>query len=149
MAAKVQQYIAETCKMQHSFAWAFRICANRIFHSISTIYCSFHSASHSCGSDEGSLQPSLWLTKVSSILLKLAKCSKALNAPVGVASIELFTQFLQYTSFSTQPATHVAVMMEASSHLMPARVENYIAETCKMPCNFACIFRSWANRNFR
>ena len=78
-AAKVEQYIAETCKMQQSFAWAFRSCANRIFHSFSTKYCSFHSASHSCGSDEGSLQQSLWLPKLSSILRKLAKCSRALH----------------------------------------------------------------------
>ena len=31
MAAKVEQYIAETCKMQHSFAWAFRSCAIEFF----------------------------------------------------------------------------------------------------------------------
>ena len=104
MAAKVEQYIAETCKMQHSFAWAFNSCANRIFHSVSTIYCSFHSTSHSCGSDEGSLKPSLWLPKLSSILQKLAKCSTALHEPLGVAPIEFFTQFLQYTALSTQPA---------------------------------------------
>ena len=116
MAAKVEQYIAETCKMQHSFACTFRSCANRIFHSVSTIYCSFHSASHSCGSDEGSLQPSLWLPKLSSILQKLAKCSTALHGPFGVAPIEFFNQFLQYTALSTQPATHVAVMTEAYSH---------------------------------
>ena len=119
MAAKVEQYIAETCKMQHSFAWAFRSCANRIFHSVSTIYCSLHSASHSCGSDEGSLQPSLWLPKLSSILQKLAKCSRALHASSRVryvAPIEFFVEFLQYTALSTQPATHVAVMKEAYSH---------------------------------
>ena len=92
MAAKVKQYIAETCKMQHSFAWAFSCCANRISHSVSTIYCSFHSASHSCGSDEGSLQPSLWLPKLSSILQKLAKYSTALHGPLGVAPIDFFTQ---------------------------------------------------------
>ena len=118
MAAKVEQYIAETCKMQHSFAWAFRSWANRIFHSVSTIYCSFHSASHLCGSDEGSLQPSLWLPKLSSILQKLAKCSTALHASSRVryvAPIEFFVQFLQYTALSTQPATHVAVMREAYS----------------------------------
>ena len=116
MAAKVEQYIAETYKMQHSVAWAFRSCTNRIFHSVSTIHCSFHSASHSCGSDEGSLQPSLWLPKLSSILQKLAKCSTALHGPLGVAPIEFFTQFLQYTALSTQPATHVAVMREAYRH---------------------------------
>ena len=119
MAAKVEQYIAETCKMQHSFAWAFRSCANRIFRSVSTVYCSFHSASHSCGSDKGSLQPSLWLPKLSSILQKLAKCSRALHASSRVryvAPIEFYVAFLQYTSYSTQPATHVAVMREAYSH---------------------------------
>ena len=71
MAAKVEQYSVETCKMQQSFTCIFTskvFCANRIFHSVSTIYCSFHSASHSCGSDEGSLQPSLWLPKLNSIL---------------------------------------------------------------------------------
>ena len=116
MADMVEQHIAETCKMQHSYACTFRSCANRIFHSVSKIYRSFHSTSHSCGSDEGSLQPSLWLPKLSSILQKLAKCSTALHAPLGVAPIEFFTQFLQYTTLSTQPATHVAVMREAYSH---------------------------------
>ena len=122
MAAKVEQYIAETCKMQHSFTCIFTskvCCANRIFRSVSTIYCSFHSASHSCGSDEGSLQPSLWLPKLSSILQKLAKCSTALHASSQVryvSPIEFFVQFLQYTALSTQPATHVAVMREAYSH---------------------------------
>ena len=115
-AAKVEQYIAETCKMQHSYTWAFRICANRIFHSVSTIYCSLHSANHSCGSDEGSLQPSLWLPNLSSILQKLTKCSTALLRSLGFAPIEFFTQFLQYTSLSTKPATHMAVMREAYSH---------------------------------
>ena len=116
MAAKVEQYIAEANKMQHSFAWAFRICANRIFISVSTIYCFFHLASHSCGSDEGSLQPSLWLPNLSSILQKLAKCSTTFHRPLGFTPIEFFTQFLQYTALSTQPATHVAVMREAYSH---------------------------------
>ena len=116
MAAKVEQYIAETCKMQPIFPWAFTSCANRIFHSVSTIYCSFHSASHSCGSDEGSLQPSLWLPKLTSILQKLAKCSPALHGPLEIAPTEFFVQFLQYTALSTQPATHVAVMREAYSH---------------------------------
>ena len=119
MAAKVEQYIAETCKMQHSFACTFRSCTNRIFRSVSTIYCSFHSASHSCGSDEGSLQPSLWLPKSNSILQKLAKCSTVLHASSRVryvAPIEFFTQFLQYAALSTQPATHVAMMREAYSH---------------------------------
>ena len=102
--------------MQDSFACAFRICANRTFHSVSEIYSSFHSASHSCGCDEGSLQPSLWLPKLSSILEKPAKCRTALHAPLGFARIEHFTQFLKYTAFSTQPATHVAVMREAYSH---------------------------------
>ena len=37
MAAKVKQYIAETCKIQHSFKFTFRTkvpknCANTIFH---------------------------------------------------------------------------------------------------------------------
>ena len=116
MAAKVEQYIAETCKMRHSFACTFRSCANSIFHSVSTIYCSFHSASHSCGSDEGSLRLSLWLPKLSSILQKLTKFSTALHAPLGVVPIEFFAQFLQYTALSTHPATHVAVMREAYSH---------------------------------
>ena len=119
MAAKVEHYIAETCKMQHNFEWAFRSCAKRILHSVSTIYCSFHSASYSCGSHEGSLQPSLWLPMMSSILQKLAKCSTALHASSQVryvAPIEFFVQFLQYTPLSTQPATHVAVMREAYSH---------------------------------
>ena len=116
MAAKVEQYIAETCKMQHSFVCTFRSGANRIFRSVCTIYCSFHSASHSCGSDEGSLLPSLWLPKLSSILQKLAKCSTALYAPLGVAPIEFFVEFLQYTALFTQPATHVAVMRESYSH---------------------------------
>ena len=119
MAGNVERYIAETCKMQHSFTCIFTskvFCANRIFHSVSIIYCSFHSASHSFGSDEGSLQPSFWLPKLSSILQKLAKCSTALHRPLGFAPIEFFTQFLQCTTLSTQPATHVAVMMEAYSH---------------------------------
>ena len=116
MAAKVEQYIVETCEMQHSFTWTFRSCANRIYQSVSTIYCSFHSASHSCGSDEGSLQPSIWIPKLSSILQKLAKCSTALHAPLGVTPLEFSAQFLQYTALSTQPATHVAVMREAYSH---------------------------------
>ena len=118
MAAKVEQYIAATRKMQHSFARNFRVkvcknCANRILCWVSTLYCSFCSASHSCGSDEGSLQPSLWPPKLSSILQKLAKCSTAMHGPLGVAPIEFSTQFLQYTALSTQPATHVAVMREA------------------------------------
>ena len=119
MAAKVEQYIAETCKMQQNFTWIFKskvFRANGIFHSVSTIYYSFQSASHSCGSDEGSLQASLWLPKLSSILQKLAKCSTALHRPLGFAPIDLFTQFLQYTTVSTQPATHLAVMREAYSH---------------------------------
>ena len=119
MAAKVEQYIVETCKIQHSFAYFFRSHTKRFFHSVSAIYCSFHSASHSCRSDEGSLQPSLWLPKLSSILQKFAKCSRALHAFSRVryfAKIEFFFQFLQYTALSTQPATHVAVMWEAYSH---------------------------------
>ena len=115
MAAKVEPFIAETCIRQHSFACTFRSCANRIFRSFSTIYCSFHSANHSCGSAEGSLHPSLWLAKLISILQKLAKCGRPLDGPLGVAPIEFFTQFLQYTALSTQPATHVAVMREAYS----------------------------------
>ena len=121
MAAKVERYIVETCKMKHSFTRTFRSkvcknCTNIIFCLVSIICCTFHSASHSCGSDDGSLQPSLWLPKLSSILQKLAKCSTALHAPLGVAPIEFFTQFLQYTALSTQPAIHVAVMREAYSH---------------------------------
>ena len=174
MAAKIEQYIVETCKMQHSFAWTFRSCANRIFtqflqytalstqvashvavmwkilqpslwlKKVSNIlqklakcstalhgplgvapidflaqflqYCSFHSDSDSCGSDEGSLQPSLWLPKLTSILQKLAKCSTALHLTSGVVPIEFFAQLLQYTALSTQPAIHVAVMREAYSH---------------------------------
>ena len=105
--------------MQHSFASAFRSCAERFVHSDSAIYCSFHSASYSRGSDEGSLQPSLWLPKLSSILQKLAKCSTALHASSQVryvAPIEFLNQFLQYTALSNQPATHLAVMREAYSH---------------------------------
>ena len=85
MAAKVEQYIAETSKMQQSFTCIFTSklhCSNRIFPSVSTIYCSFHSASHSCGSDQESLQPSLWLPKLSSILQQLAKCSRGLHGPL-------------------------------------------------------------------
>ena len=116
MAAKVEQYIAETCKIQQIFAWAFISCANRFFYSVAAIYCSFHSASNSCGSDEGSLQPSIWLRKLSSMLQKPAKCSTSLDGPLGVARIEFFAQFLQYTALSTQPAPHVAVMRKAYSH---------------------------------
>ena len=76
----------------------------------------FEALSTRRGSDEGSLQPSLWLPKLSGILQKLAKCSTALHGPLGVAAIEFITQFLQYTALSTQPATHVAVMREAYSH---------------------------------
>ena len=76
-------------------------------------YCSFHSASDSCGSDKGSLQPSLWLPKLCSILQKFAKCITALHGPLVVVPIEFFTLFLQYTALSTQPATDVAVMREA------------------------------------
>ena len=177
MAAKVQQYIAATCKMQQRFAWAFRSCTNRIFPSVSTIYCFFHSASHSSGSDELSLQPSSWLQKLSSILQKLAKCCRALptyslvryicahriclsfstiycslnsashsggsdsgslqpslwqpklssllqklakctidlHGLLGVLPIEFFTHFLQYTALSTQSATHVALTRDAYS----------------------------------
>ena len=144
---------AETCKMLDSFAWAFRSCTNRIFRSVSTIYCSFHSANHSCGIDKGGLQPSLWLPKLSSILQKLAKCSRALHASSRVryvATIEFFTQFLQHTALSTQPATHVTVMREAySHHYIAAKVEQYIAETCKMQPSFALAFRNCTNRIFR
>ena len=119
MAAKAEQHIAETCKMQQSFTCIFTskvFRANGIFHSVSTIFWSFHSASHSCGSDDGSLQPSLWLPKLSSILQKLAKCSTALHRPLGFVPIDFFTQFLQYAALSTLRATHVAVMREAYSH---------------------------------
>ena len=122
MAAKVEQYIAETCKMPQSFTCIFTRkvwCANRIFCSVSTRYCSFHSASHSCGSDEGSLQPLLWLPKLSRKLQKLAKCRRALHASSQVryaVPIEFFVKFLQYTPLSTRPATHVAVMKEDYSH---------------------------------
>ena len=141
--------------MQQSFRCIFTskvCCANRIFHSVSTIYSSFHSASHSCDSDEGSLRPTLWLPKLSSILQKLAKCSTALHGPLGVAPIDFFTQFLQYTALSTQPATHVTVMREACSHHHGCQVEQYIAETCKIQQSFTCIFTSkvcCANRIFR
>ena len=151
MAPEVGQYITETCKMQQSFRCIFTskvCCANRIFHSVSTRYSSFHSASHSCDSDEGSLRPTLWLPKLSSILQKLAKCSTALHGPLGIAPIDFFTQFLQYTALSTQPATHVAVMREACSHHYGCQVEQYIAETCKMQHNFSWAFRSCANRIF-
>ena len=126
MAAKVEQYIVETRKMQHSFTCTFRgnvckNCANIIFCLVSIIYCTFHSASHSCHSDDGSLQSSLWLPKLNSILRKLEKCNTALHAPLGVryvriAPIEFFVEFLQYPALSAQPATHVAVMREAYSH---------------------------------
>ena len=94
MAAKVELYIAETCKIKQSFTSSFRSkvcknCANRIFCLVSIINCAFHSASHSCGSDEGSLQPSLWPPKLSSILQKLAKCSPALHAPLGVRYVRI------------------------------------------------------------
>ena len=115
MAEKVEQYNGEACKMQESFAWAFRSCADRFFPSVSAKYCSFHSGSHSCGSDEGSFQPSIWLPQSSSILQKLAKCSTPLHGPLGVVPIDFVTQFLQYTALSTQPATHVTVMREAYS----------------------------------
>ena len=97
----------------------FRICTNRIFHSVSATYFSLNSASHSCGSDEGSLQPSLWLPKLSSILQKFAKWSTALHGSSWVryfGRIEFFIKFLQYTALSTQPATHVAVMRNACRH---------------------------------
>ena len=121
MAAKVEQYIAQTCKIQHSFTCVFRSklpknCTNRTFRCVSTIYYSFRSASHSCGSDEGSLQPSLWLTKFRSTLQKLTKCSTVLHAPLGIAPIECFVEFLQYIALYSQPATHVVVMSEAYSH---------------------------------
>ena len=200
MAGKVDEYIAETFKMLHSFAWGFRSCTSRISHSVSTRYCSFHLASrscvsdelslqpslwlpklsrllqklakcntalhaplgvapiefftqfciarHSCGSDEGSLQPSLWPPKLSSIFKKLAKCSRGLHGPLGVAPIEFFTQFLQYTALSTEAATHVAVMRELTAIIMAAKVEPLIAETWKMQHSFASTFRSCANRIF-
>ena len=119
MAAKVEQYITETCKMQQSFACTFRSTTTRIFRSVSTIYCSFGSASHLCGSDEGSLQPSLGLPKLNSILQELAKCIRALHASLRVryvAPIEFFAEFLQCTALSAQPDTHVVVMREAYSH---------------------------------
>ena len=122
MAAKVEQYIAETWKMLQSFTCIFMSkvhCAHRIWLSFSTIYCSLNAANHSCGSDEGSLQPSLWQPKLSSILQKLAKCCRALFASSLVsyiAPIEFVFHLLQYTALSTQPATHVAVMREAYSH---------------------------------
>ena len=119
MAVKVEQYIPKTCKMQQSFTCFFTSkvhCANRVFPSVSAIYSSFNSASHSGGSDEGSLHPSLWLQKLGSILQKLAKCRTALHGLLRVAPIEFFTHFLQFTALSTQQATHVAVMREAYSH---------------------------------
>ena len=96
MAAKIEQYLAEACKMLQRFTCIFMskvCCANRIFRSVSTIYCSFHSARHSCGRDEGRLQPSLGLKTLSSILQKLAKCSKVLHGHLGFVPIEFFTQF--------------------------------------------------------
>ena len=119
MAAKVEQYIAETCKMKETFTCIFTTnvcCANRIIMLSLYNILLLHSASHSCGSDEGSLQPSLWLKKLRSILQTFAKCSKALHGPLGVKPTDFFTQFLQYTALSTQPATHVAVMREAYGH---------------------------------
>ena len=115
MAAKVGQYIAETCKVQHSFPWAFRSCTSKTFHSVSTIYGSFYSASHSCGSDQEA-NIHYYDSKVEKHITETCKSSTALHGPLGVAPIELFTQFLQYTALSTQPATHVAVMREAYSH---------------------------------
>ena len=80
---------------------------------VSAIYCSFHSARNSFGSDDGSLQPSIWLSKLSSIMQKPAKCSTSLDGPSGVGRIEFFAQFLQYTALSSQPASHVAAMIKA------------------------------------
>ena len=122
MVGKVEQYIAETCKMQHNSTCIFTskvCCASRIFCSVSTIYCLFHSASHSRGSCEGRLQPSLWLPRLSSILQTLANCSRALHPSSQVryaVPIEFFVKFLQYTPLSTLPDTHVAVLKEAYSH---------------------------------
>ena len=81
---------------------------------------------------------------MSSILLKLVKCSRALHASLRVrhvAPIECFAEFLLYTALSTQPATHVAVMREAYSHHYGCQVEQYIAETCKMQNSFTCTFK--------
>ena len=79
--------------MQDSFTCFFTskvCCANRIFRSVSRIYCSFHLASSSCRSVERSLQSSLWLPKLSSILQKLAKCSTSFHGPMGVVPIDFF-----------------------------------------------------------
>ena len=81
---KLSSILQNLAKMEQSFRCIFTskvCCAKRIFHSVSTIYCSFHSARHSCGSDEGSLQPSLWQPRLSSQFQKLAKCSTALLGP--------------------------------------------------------------------
>ena len=62
--------------------------------------------------DEGSLQPSLWLPKLSSILQKLAKCSAALNESLGeryvrIAPQGFFAGFLKYAALPAHPATHM------------------------------------------
>ena len=136
--------------MQHIFAWAFRSCANSIFHSVSPIYCSFHTGSHSCGSDEGSLQPSLWLPRLSSILQKLAKCSTALHGTSGVAAIEFFAQ-ISTICWSFHSESHSCGSDKGSLQtaiIMDAKIEQYIAETCKMQHSFAWVFRSCAHRFF-
>ena len=64
---------------------------------------------------------------MSSILQKLAECSKALRAWLGVKYVrisptEVFAQFLEYTTFSTEPATHVAVMSKVHKNRTNNRI---------------------------
>ena len=59
--------------------------------------------------------------KVEKYISELAKCSRALHGPLGVALIEFFTQFHQYTALSI---------------IMAAKVEEYIAFTSKMQQSF-------------
>ena len=113
---KLSSILQKLAKFSTSLNGPLLVVPIDFFYSVAAIYRSFHSASHSCGSDEGSLQTSIWLPKLSSILQKPAKCSTSLDGPLGVVRIEFFAQFLQYTALSTQPATHVAVMRKAHSH---------------------------------
>ena len=125
-----------------------RSCANRSFRSVSTIYCFFHSDGHSCGSDEESLQPSLWLPKESSILQKLVKYSTSSHNPLGVGPVDFFTQFLKYTNVSTPPPTHVAVMREAYSHHYGFHSSAVYCRNLQTAAPLCMGLRSCANRIF-
>ena len=145
LAAKAEQHIAETCKMLQSFTCIFKskvFRANGIFYSVSTIYCSFHSASHSCGSDDGSLQPSLWLSKLSSILQKLAKCSTALHRPLGFVPVDFSLSFCNMLLFPLYEPLMWQWWGKLTAIIMAANVKQYIADTCKMQHSFTCIFTS-------